>query len=170
LNSLGGGVSRPGSLVVILVIEARCTPSATQKLFLSNKGVRTAPIALNALTGWEIHPQLDSVEQSTRNDEFLRWGLDMENSRTSGHPLRRSVRDQAASTIRVLVGERAIDHVGDRLEAAVRVPGSAFRLTRGVLDLSHLVHVYERIERAEADSRECSAYGKSLSLEPVGGR
>jgi hypothetical protein len=62
LNALGGGVSRPGSLVVIVVIEARCTPSATQKLFLSNKGVRTAPIALNALTGGEILTHKSAVE------------------------------------------------------------------------------------------------------------
>ena len=40
----------------------------------------------------------------------------------------------------------AVEHVGDGLEPAVRVPGRALRLAGRVLDLAHLVHVDERVE------------------------
>jgi hypothetical protein len=48
----------------------------------------------------------------------------------------------------------AVDHVGDGLEAAVRVPRGALGLARRVLHLAHLVHVDERVQRALADPGE----------------
>jgi hypothetical protein len=42
---------------------------------------------------------------------------------SGGHPLRVAVGDQPAAAVGVLMLEGAIDHVGDRLEPTVRVPG-----------------------------------------------
>ena len=69
------------------------------------------------------------------------------------HPLGVAVGDQAAAAVGVLVLERAVDHVGDGLEAAVRVPRRALRLARRVLHLAHLVHVDERVEVAPGRRR-----------------
>jgi hypothetical protein len=46
--------------------------------------------------------------------------------------------------------ERAVDDVGDGLEAAVRVPRRALGLAGRVVDLAHLVHVDERVEAARS--------------------
>src|ERR1700728_117054 len=70
----------------------------------------------------------------------------------------------------VLVPECAIDHVGNRLETTVRMPGSALRLAGGILDLTHLVHVDERIETRPVDAGEGSANGEALSFESRGCR
>ena len=61
--------------------------------------------------------------------------------------------------------ERAVDHVGDGLEAAVRVPRRALGLAGGVLDLAHLIHVDERVELIELDAGEGAADGEALALE-----
>ncbi|MPN05245.1 hypothetical protein SDC9_152495 [bioreactor metagenome] len=64
--------------------------------------------------------------------------------------------------------ERAVDDVGDRLEAAVRVPVGAPGLTRGVLDLAHLVHVDERVEQFVRHPGEGAADREALALERAG--
>ena len=66
--------------------------------------------------------------------------------------------------------EDAVDHVGDGLEAAVRVPRRALRLARRVLDLAHLVEVDERVEVAEVDAGERAADREALALEARGAR
>jgi hypothetical protein len=50
------------------------------------------------------------------------------NPYSRGHPLGVAVGDEAAAAVGVLVPEDAVDHVGDGLEAAVRVPGGALGL------------------------------------------
>jgi hypothetical protein len=89
------------------------------------------------------------VEQAAAHHQFLRRRLDVQDPAACGHPLRVAVGDQAAATVGVLVAERAVDDVGDGLEPAVRVPRRALRLTRPVVDLTHLVHVHERVEPRE---------------------
>ena len=59
----------------------------------------------------------------------------------------------------------AVDHVGDGLEAAVRVPRRALGLARRVVDLAHLVHVDERVEVGQVDAGEGPADGEALALE-----
>ena len=49
-----------------------------------------------------------------------------------GHPLGLALGDDAAAAGGVAVGELAVEHVGDGLEASVRVPLGAFRLARAV--------------------------------------
>ena len=65
--------------------------------------------------------------------------------------------------------ERAVHHVGHGLEAAVRMPGRALRLAGRVLDLAHLVHVNERIQRPEVDAMEGASHREALALEPARG-
>ena len=87
-----------------------------------------------------------------------------------GHPLGVAVGDGAATTVAVLVVEGAVDDVGDGLEAAVRVPGRALRLTGRVLDLAHLVHHHERVEVGEVDAGEGAADREALPLEALRAR
>src|SRR3989440_7788678 len=63
----------------------------------------------------------------------------------------------------------AVDHVRDGLEAAVRMPGGAFRFAWAVFDLAHLVHVNERIEVALIEPVERAAHGKALALDALRG-
>src|SRR5438094_1400882 len=63
----------------------------------------------------------------------------------------------------------AVDHVRDGLEAAVRMPGGAFRFAWAVFDLAHLVHVNERIEVALIEPIERAAHGKALALDALRG-
>ena len=81
-----------------------------------------------------------------------------------GHPLRGAVVDDAAAAVAVLVLEGAVDHVGDGLEAAVRVPRGALGLARRVVDLAHLVHVDERVEIAHRHAGEGAHDGEALAL------
>ena len=71
--------------------------------------------------------------------------LDVQQARTGGHPLGVTVGDQPTATVGVGVLEGPVHDVGDGLESAVGMPGRAFRLTGGVLDLTHLIHVDERV-------------------------
>ena len=66
--------------------------------------------------------------------------------------------------------ERAVDHVRDRLEAAVRMPGRALRFAGCVFDLAHLIEVDERVELGEVDAGEGATYREALTFEPVRGR
>ncbi len=63
------------------------------------------------------------------------------------------------------MGHLAVDHVGDGLEAAVRVPRRALGLARRVLHLAHLVEVHERVEVREVDAGEGAADREALALE-----
>src|SRR5207249_9786536 len=58
----------------------------------------------------------------------------------------------------------AVDHVGDRLEASVRMPRGPLRLTGPVLHLAHLVHVDERIQISLIEPIERTPYRKALAL------
>ena len=115
----------------------------------------------------QVDPELDPVEQPAARHEPLRRLLDVEDPGAGCHPLGVAVGDRPAATVRVLVLERAVHHVGDRLEPAVRVPGRALRLARRVVDLAHLVHVDERVEIGEVDMREGAANREALPFNPV---
>src|SRR5688572_12548164 len=90
----------------------------------------------------------------------------MQDAGPGGHPLGVAVRDDSPATVRVAVLERAVDHVGDSLEAAMRVPGRALRLARGVLHLAHLVEMDERIEVAQVDAVKRAPDREPVALEP----
>jgi len=84
-----------------------------------------------------------------------------------GHPLGGAVGDQAATAVRILVGEAAVDHVRDGLEAPMGMPIGASRLAGLVFHLAHLVHVDERVEVGCAHACEGAYDGKPLALEAV---
>ena len=117
------------------------------------------------LPGREVHPELDAMEQATGDDELLGRCLDVQDASAGGHPLRRSVGDETAPSLGVLVGEGPLHHVGHRLEPAVGVPGGPLGLTGGVVDLSHLIHVHEGVEVDQAHAGEGPAHREPLALE-----
>ena len=47
----------------------------------------------------QVHPQLDAVEHAAALDQFGRRGLDVQDARARGHPLRGAVGDQAAAAV-----------------------------------------------------------------------
>ncbi len=115
----------------------------------------------------QIHPQLDAVEHAAALHQFGGRGLDVQDARPGRHPLRGAVGDQPAAPVRILMREAAVDHVGDGLEPAVRMPVGAPRFARLVLHLTHLVHVDEWVEVGGAHSGECAHDGEALALVAV---
>ena len=118
--------------------------------------------------GRQVDPQLHAVEEPAADDQLLGRRLDVEDAAAGRHPLGGAVGDDAAAAVGVLVLERAVDDVGDGLEAAVRVPVGAPRLAGRVVDLAHLVHVDERVEVGQVDAGEGPADREALALEPAG--
>ena len=118
----------------------------------------------------QVHPELHAVEAPAADDELLGRCLDVQDARAGGHPLRAAVEDPAATAVGVLVLDDPVDHVGDGLEAAVRMPGGAERLTRAVVDRSHLIHVDERIETRRVHAGEGAPDREPLALEARGRR
>ena len=117
----------------------------------------------------QVHPELDAVEGAADGDDLLRGSLLVEDPAARGHPLRVAIGDHAAATVGVLVLEGAVEHVGDGLEPAVRVPRRAPGRARLPLHLAHLVHVDERVEIAEVDAGEGAAHGEALALVALRG-
>src|ERR1039457_995557 len=116
----------------------------------------------------QIDPQLEAVEETAAGDQLLGWTLDVQNARAGGRPLSVAVGDQPAPTVRVLVLEGAVDHVRDRLEAAMRMPRRALGFAGLVLHLTHLIHVDERIDHRGVRPREGAAHREAFALESVG--
>ena len=110
----------------------------------------------------QVDPQLEAVEQAAADDQPFRRLLDVEDPGAGGHPLGVAVGDHPAAAVRVGVLEDAVDHVGDGLEPAMRMPRRALRLARGVVDLAHLVEMDERVEVGEVDAGE-----RALDREPL---
>ena len=105
------------------------------------------------------------MEQAAAHHQLLGRLLDVQDAATGGHPLRVAVGDQAAATVGVLVPEHAVDDVRHGLKAAVRMPGRALRLAWRVVDLAHLVHMNEGVERLQVNARERAADREALALE-----
>jgi hypothetical protein len=105
------------------------------------------------------------VKEASADHEFFRRRLDVKDAGTGRHPLRVAVGDDTSAAVGILVFHGAVDHVGDGLEAAMGVPRSAFRLTGGVFDLSHLVEVDERVEIGEVDAAKGSPHGETFPFE-----
>src|SRR5687767_12781542 len=61
--------------------------------------------------------------------------------------------------------EDPVQHVGDGLEASVRMPRRALGLAGRVLHLAHLIHVDERVEVGEIDAGERAPDREAFSLE-----
>ena len=66
---------------------------------------------------------------------------------------------------RVFVLELAIERVGDRLEAAVRMIGRTDRLARRIADRPHLVDEQERIHQWQVLRRQRAADHESGAFE-----
>ncbi len=61
--------------------------------------------------------------------------------------------------------EGPVDHIRDGFEAAVGMPGGAFRLAWGVFDFAHLIEVDERVEISLRDAGKGTPNRKAFALE-----
>ncbi len=92
----------------------------------------------------------------------------MQDARACGHPLRVTFADDAAAAVRVVVLHDAVDHVGDGLEAPVRMPRCTDGFVRCVLDGSELVEQEERIRDVRVDAAgERPPHGEAGTLDGV---
>ncbi len=118
----------------------------------------------------QVDPQLHTVEHATRGNEVLRRQLGVHDPGAGRHPLGRAVGDEAAAAGGVVVLERTVDHVRDRLEAAVWVPRRSLGLTGRVLDGPHVVQEQERVRERQVDAGEGAPDHEALALGvPRGG-
>ncbi len=88
----------------------------------------------------------------------------MHDARARRHPLHVARAQHAAMPGRVLVLELALQHVGDGLEAAVRVIGRADRLAGAVVDRPHLVEKEERIDHVQSRGRHRPAHDEACAF------
>ena len=88
----------------------------------------------------------------------------MDDAVAGRHPLHVASADAAAVAGTVLVLELAFDHVGDGLEAAMRMIGRAHRLTGRVIGRPHLVEQQERIDDLQPGHRKRPADDEPRAL------
>jgi len=107
------------------------------------------------------------VEESAARDQRLGRPLDVEDPGAGRHPLRRTVGNQAPAAGRVLVLKGSVDHVGDGLESAMRVPGGTLRFPGAVFHLAHLVHVNEGVEVALVEPVKGPPHREALAFDTL---
>ena len=116
----------------------------------------------------EVHPELHAVRRPAVAQRALGRHLVVQDAATRGHPLRVALADDAATTVGVVVRDLAVEHVGDGLEPAVRVPGRALRLVGLVLDRAELVEEEERVGVVHAQAaRERTPHLEAGALDGV---
>ena len=89
----------------------------------------------------------------------------MQDAVTGRHVLGATIGNHSAAAHGVLVNELAIDEIGESLKTAVRVPRCALGFARGVLHLTHLVHVDEGVEVGAGDAGKGTANWEALPFE-----
>ena len=127
-------------------------PSSEVSSFNWSRGDRLVARRRELQRRGQVHPQLDAVRAATGPHERLGRHLVVQDAGAGGHPLRVAFADDPAAAVRVVVLDHAVDHVGDGLEAAVRVPRRADRLVRRVLDRAELVEEEERVGDVRVDA------------------
>ena len=95
--------------------------------------------------GGQVDPELDAVGAAAVAEEGLGRDLVVEDPGAGGHPLGVALADDPAAAVAVVVLDDPVDHVGDGLEAPVRVPRGADRLVGGVVDRPELVEQEEGV-------------------------
>ena len=92
----------------------------------------------------QVGPQLEAVHAAV----LVALGhLLVQNAAAGGHPLHVACGHAALVAERVAVGDLTGQHIGDGLDAAMRVPGEAGQIIRGIL-VAKIVEQQERIELA----------------------
>ena len=116
----------------------------------------------------EVHPDLEAVDAPALLADGLRRHLGVHDAAPGRHPLHVARRDRAAVPGGVLVLELSLEHVGHRLEAAVRMVGRAHGLARAVVGRPHLVEEQEGIDEVEARGRERTPNDEAARLRAGG--
>src|SRR2546423_6878190 len=103
--------------------------------------------------GWQIGPELKAVHAAVRiaSGHFL-----VEDAAAGGHPLDVAGAHAAAIAETVAVVDGAGEHVGDRLDAAMRMPRKPGEIVVGVF-AAEIVEQQERIEIARVAEAEGAA-------------
>jgi hypothetical protein len=107
------------------------------------------------------------MEHATLNHHALWWCFNVQNSATCSHPLCVAIGDDTATTVRVLMDERAVHDVRDSFKTTVWMPVGAARFVRGVINSAHLVHHDERINDIFWQTSECATNGEAFTLESL---
>ena len=94
----------------------------------------------------------------------------MDDAGSGGHPLHVPCPEHAAVAGRVLVLELACQRIRHGFEAAMRMVRCAHRLSRTVVDRSHLIDEQEGVHHVHLSARQRATDDEAGSLElPVGG-
>ena len=109
----------------------------------------------------EVGPELKSL-----HDAFaVSLGhLLMDDAAAGGHPLHVARSYDALVSKAVAVGHVAFQNIGDRLDAAVRVPGKAFEVSRGI-GVAEIIEQQKRIEERDLAVSEDSPEMNPRSFE-----
>jgi hypothetical protein len=113
----------------------------------------------------QIDPQLKAVHPAALTLEVFRWHLGMHHASAGSHPLHVARPQTAGVAVRVTMLHLARDHVGNGLEAAMRMVGSALGLARREFHRPHLVEQQERIEQRHLLVWERPVHNEARALE-----
>ena len=112
------GVRRPGARVARNVAgdhpHQRATIARAEQRHLTGVQVLVARSDQLVALG-QVDPQLETVEQATRDNQVLRRGLDVKDHAAGSHPLGVAVVDRASATDGRLVAEEPVVDVGKGL-------------------------------------------------------
>jgi len=113
----------------------------------------------------QVHPHLEPVDAPAVLPNRLRRHLGVHHSTPGRHPLDVAGGDPAAVPGGVLVLERSLEHVGHRLEPAVRMIGRSHGLARAVVGRTHLVEEEKRIHQIQSRGRERTPHHETAAFE-----
>ncbi len=122
------------------------------------------------VAGGQVHPDLEPVHAAAPLADLRGRHLGVHDAPARGHPLHVAGADRALVSRGILVLELALQHVGHRLEPAMRMIGRALGLAGAVVCRPHLVEQQERIDEVQAWGRERPADDEAAAFElPVRG-
>ncbi len=107
----------------------------------------------------QVHPQLETAHPAF----VLLRHFRMHQAAASGHPLHAAGRQQAFVAVVVAMAHAAVEHVGDGLEAAVRVLREAGEIVLGAVG-AELVQQQERVEVGQCRPADdaCQAHAGTI--------
>jgi len=113
----------------------------------------------------QVDPDLEAVHDAPAAQEALRGQLRVHDAGARGHPLHVARAQLAAVAARIAVPVAPLQHVGHRLEAAVRVIRRADGAARRPVHRAHLVDQQERVHVIQPRRGEGPAHGEAAALQ-----
>ncbi len=131
---------RPGVPVACAGNDPNADPVDLERRNLPGSEV-AVPGRNHLVGGGQVQPELETLHHAF----FLLGHLAVDHAAAGGHPLHAAVGQQPFVAGRVAMAHAAGDHVGDGLEAAVRMIGKAGDVVAGLVGTKRVEH-QERIE------------------------